>query len=750
MDANPRLNVAEPRDERDRELEQMRREVMEMREAKAQAEKREMQAEKRLKQEVERTRKTTFEEVLRACHDIACLMAVEMDRTRSTQGSTTSPKGKSCPTTLKPWDAFPSLQQEAFSKFHDALCPQNEDSPQLFSPLLYMQELGETVKRQKISSEADLRVFHSIAIENFVTAIMVTIGEHPRYSRSLGLRRGIAFESHTNTLSATADEVQAHTKAASHLKDDTRSQSPSSTSSKRRRQHNPTYADQICVFITEGDQQHLAWIIEYKPPHKLTKQFLEAGLRPMNLPKEVIDRASIPNDEDQKLKYRADYIVAAALTQTYSYMLECGVEYGCVISGEAMVFLWIQEQEPNILYYHLSQPKEEVQSAGDDFLHSRTAVGQLLSLCLMSTRSKLRSQEWRAASVKGAQKWVADDERIMRELAEDNKEEVPSPAYKARTSKQTDRSPYQTRNRGKCKENDPLSENRDDPAGDSDDGPEDPITPSKKGESRASVGRGGKRQQGTKGSASGQYLQRQYCTQECLLGLVQGHALDESCPNARLHRCGKKGRNHLLTKWQFLALVRRQLATSLDRNVKELHKQGIRGALFQITLAAYGYMFVAKATCEVYIPYLLHEGRIYDRLESLQGNLIPVYLGNIDLVTPWYDLGVRLTHMLLMSYAGERADKVCDEVEIAAQTVDFEAKIKGLGVIHDDLISGNNILWNDQLQSIMFIDFEGARVIRRKALQELSSNRKRNHGVDEEEEVKDDAVRRPRLEVAVR
>ena len=760
MDVNSRSNVPEPRDEREWEFERLRRELMEVREATAQAERRAKLAEKRVMQAVtklqqanELARRSTFEEVLRACHDLACLMNVDMDNTRSTQGSTTSPKGKPCPKTLKPWHAFPSIQQKEFSKVHHALCPPNEDSPQLFSPLLHMQELGRTERRRKISSEAALRIFHRTAVENFVTDIMVTLAEHPQYSRSLGLGQGIAFESHTNSLSETADEVQAHTNTASHLKDDTRTQSPSSTSSKRRREHNPTNADQMCVFITEGDQQHLAWIIEYKLPHKLTKQILEAGLRPMNLPKEVIDRASIPNDEDENFKYRANYIVAAILTQMYSYMLESGVEYSCVISGEAMVFLWIQEQEPNSLYYHLSQPKEEVQSAGDDFLHSQTAVGQLLSLCLMSTRSKIRSQEWRATSIKEAQKWVADDERILRELAEDDKVKAPSPAYKGRISKQTDRSPYKTRNRGRCKNNDPHSDDRDDPAGDSDDGPEDPGTPSKKGESRASLGRGGKRQQGSKNSASGQHQQRQYCTQECLVGLVQGHALDESCPNARLHRCGKRSRNHLLTKQQFPVLVQRQLATSLDRNVKELHKQGIRGALFQITLEAYGYMFVAKATCEVYIPYLMHEGRIYDRLESLQGKSIPVYLGNIDLVTPWYDLGARLTHMLLMSYAGERADKVCGESEIAARAVEFEWKIKGLGVLHNDLFDGN-ILWNDQLQSIMFIDFEGARVVRRKALQELSSNRKRKHGVEEEEEeeeeVKDNAVRRPRLELAVR
>ena len=161
-------------------------------------------------------------------------MTVEMDKSRSTQGTTTNPKCKPCLTTLKPWDTFLNLQQEAFSKIHHALYPPNENSPQFFSPMAHMQELDRTIKRQKISSEVNLLVFHSFAVENFVIVIMTTLGEHPQYSQNLGLGRGIAFESYTNTLSEMAEEVQAHTNTG----------------------HNPIKA----VFITKGGQQYLAWV----------------------------------------------------------------------------------------------------------------------------------------------------------------------------------------------------------------------------------------------------------------------------------------------------------------------------------------------------------------------------------------------------------------------------------------------------------------------------------------------------------
>lgn len=98
----------------------------------------------------------------------------------------------------------------------------------------------------------------------------------------------------------------------------------------------------------------------------------------------------------------------------------------------------------------------------------------------------------------------------------------------------------------------------------------------------------------------------------------------------------RRGVNICLTS----AMVQRQLAMTLDRNCKDLKTQGSRGALFQITLASHGYTFVGKGTRDVFVPDLMHEGRMYDRLKSIQGKLIPVYLGNIDLDRPWLDLGV--------------------------------------------------------------------------------------------------------------
>lgn len=77
-----------------------------------------------------------------------------------------------------------------------------------------------------------------------------------------------------------------------------------------------------------------------------------------------------------------------------------------------------------------------------------------------------------------------------------------------------------------------------------------------------------------------------------------------------------------------------------------------------------------------------------------------------------------------MSWGGERADKVKDMRSLQMEICEFEDEIERLGVRHNDMIS-DNMLWNDEVHEIMFIDFESSTDIRGRALQEVSNNRKR-------------------------
>ena len=77
----------------------------------------------------------------------------------------------------------------------------------------------------------------------------------------------------------------------------------------------------------------------------------------------------------------------------------------------------------------------------------------------------------------------------------------------------------------------------------------------------------------------------------------------------------------------------------------------------KMTLASHGYTFVGKGTVPVFVRELKHEGRMYQTLERIQGVSVPMYLGNIDLIHRYfYDVGVWIVHMLLISWPGEVAE----------------------------------------------------------------------------------------------
>ena len=676
------------------------------------------QAEGRAKQAEEKTRRTTFEELLESCHKLLGSVSVQTDKSMSTQGSTTSPEGKCCPKMMLPWTDFPRKRQDAFEQLYKILHPPKVPPRQLFSPLLHFEELGNTIYGRKIASEEDLRKFHQTTVEDAIANVISTLVANDLHGEKWTLGKGLVFDNHTNGLSDLDEDVRDRLRL-------------SGPPSEPKGRFKPIPVDQICVLKDENEREELLFVIEYKAPHKISKEILRTGLRAMDVPNEVINRSTFPTDPVKKFEYNADKLVAAVATQTYSYMLKSGSEYSCIITGEAIVFLWIKEDDSNTLYYHLAEPNEEVRAAGgDDFEHPLTAIGQLLSFCVMALQSARRTESWREKSLRRAHTWSIDLDKILHSIPyEQTKLEAPPSAYKPSSySIDPKSSPYYLRKRqqksyrlGCSPEIEPTRDNQDDPAEDSGDDTKSIYTPTKKGS--ANRGQEGNRGHGAQVSTSGM-TQRQYCTQACLLGLVRGSLLDEHCPNTNLHRQGKKVRNHLLNIKLFTEMVQRQLGTTLDSNCEELGLHGARGILFKVTLASHGYTFVGKATREVFVPDLKHEGRMYDVLRIVQGKKIPVYLGNIDLITPWYDLYYTLIHMLLMSWGGERIDEINVMRTYSTQITQFESQIARLGVQHED-IRPPNMLWNQETGGVMFIDFERSIEVRGRALQEITPNRKR-------------------------
>ena len=130
--------------------------------------------------------------------------------------------------------------------------------------------------------------YERFAVEEKVKDVMEHLMKIPEAQSLLNECNEIEFENHLNTLSDNAEEVLER--------------------QKRSR------TDQACVFRNIHGNRSLLFVREYKAAHKLSIEYLRAGLRPMNVRKDVVQRPTIPQDPGEKLNYNADRLVAAAVT----------------------------------------------------------------------------------------------------------------------------------------------------------------------------------------------------------------------------------------------------------------------------------------------------------------------------------------------------------------------------------------------------------------------------------------------------
>ncbi|ORX95075.1 hypothetical protein BCR34DRAFT_629093 [Clohesyomyces aquaticus] len=330
-------------------------------------------------------------------------------------------------------------------------------------------------------------------------------------------------------------------------------------------------ANQFCVYntsIQNRESRMAAYITEYKPPHKLPLGCIYEGLEDMELDEVVWCRETdTPRDRFRRL-------IAAVITQAFSYMVKLGVEYGCVCTGEAIVFLRVPN-DPRTVHYFLSVPKGDVGGAtgwapdsdGPNRLHL-TAVGQMLAFTLQALKTPPRSHQWRVEAASRLNSWEVVYEDLLDAIPQ---EDAPSSEYRPpRHDGFLRMSPVQLRRRY-TPIRPPSCARPQDQHADSDEEP-DPDTPSR----RQPSPQGLSRIQATSSSSPSQSSRRgqsgQYCTQNCLLRLVNRGPLNMSCLN---------------------------LLSNLDTNCKPVSLPSACGVLFQ-------------------------------------GIHVLVYLGNIDLATLYY------------------------------------------------------------------------------------------------------------------
>ncbi|EED20957.1 conserved hypothetical protein [Talaromyces stipitatus ATCC 10500] len=445
--------------------------------------------------------------------------------------------------------------------------------------------------------------------------------------------------------------------------------SPSKRRSPERKKSQPI-PDRWGICEEEGGLRRVC-VGEYKAAHKVPdeeiRQVLDTASK--NLFLEVLWRkqSGTTNSEQDKAKE----LVAQILCQAFHYMIQSGLLFGYITSGRTLILLRVDE------FAQQRQAREsEAQYA---------PATQLATFALLALRAREMPRDWIVQAENcGIYQWPL----------------VPNPALHQNISLQP-----QTYG-GETSES---SGENDDP-NDSDYGASQRQSRSQPDQqSRSQNERRRSPRKRTERSVG------EYCTQACLLGLVQKSPLDVSCPNFSMHKRSSARGKHPITKDDLCCLLRKQLDRSLDQSCECLDRKGFFGdvgVLFKVTLTEYGYTFVAKGVQKANERDLAHEMKVYSHLVPLQGKNIPVCLGSIALTRPYPLVSMaKVTKMLLMSWAGT---SLCyntwpEGVDIKKETDKTLQTLAQSGVRHDD-IRQSNLVWNAERQRVMAIDLQQATI----------------------------------------
>ncbi|KAJ5338325.1 hypothetical protein N7452_005053 [Penicillium brevicompactum] len=682
-------------EERRRQEEQRRKQAEE--EVK-QEEQRRKRAEDVAKQERERNRQTTFMEFICHCHNLFSRPLKVATPSRSTTGTIPLPKGKHCPIRLRPWGDCIKQQQAVYDRVCHYLQP-NKGPPELFPSLIALKGAARYVT-DPMSSEQNLEAYEQIAVERHVRDVISELCKIPAAREEFMLGDGVHFDNHKNALKETFDEL-------------------SETELSNTRRPRP---DQFCVHRVDGNTNSLLLTVEYKPPHKLSAENLRAGLRPMELWDELVNRNTIPTDPAEKMQYNAELLSTSALVQTYDVMIEEGRAHAILTNGLARVLLYVSHDDPATLNYHLCEPNREIAGQLQSLQQPITSFARELCLCLMSFRSPTRNQEWRALARSQVQVWETSFDRIRSlipkaELQKSPQSDNVTPSPGPSSSDYQPSSPLgssttgrqiPTRSRTSCA---PTDTQKRTPSPDSSGSDSTEVTSRKRGFSQVmpsstSAQRAARqRETGDNQYNRSRHHNAQFCTQRCLLALQDRDILDDACPNVGLHRQGDNDCNsHPITSEDLVLSLKTQLDENIDR-CTPIGKCGAYGAPFKLTCLQYGYTVIGKGTTSELWKLVSREVQVYQILRKAQGSAVPVFLGTIDLAKTYFLHGAgAIRHMLLMGWGGECTATMELTPSLRREIRRSDKEIQSLGIIHEDL-RRENILWSEELKRALIIDF---------------------------------------------
>lgn len=462
-----------------------------------------------------------------------------------------------------------------------------------------------------------------------------------------------------------------------------RRSSPNKKRSPERKKSHPI-PDRWGICEEEGGLRRVC-VGEYKAAHKAPDEEIRQVLdsAPENLFLDVLWRkqSGTTNSEQDKGKE----LVAQILCQAFHYMIESGLLFGYITSGQTLILLKVEKSAPWRLYFHFIPV--DLTGQGRDVETQYAPATQLATFALLALRSREMPRDWIVQAENcGIYQWP-----LVPHAPLDRNTSLQPQTFGGETSESSE-------------ENDDSNDS---------DYNESPQGQSRSQSDQQSQAQGERRHSPRKRT---HHPVGEYCTQACILGLVQDLPLDVSCPNFSIHKQSSPRGKHPITKEDICFLLRKQLDRSLDQDCECLDRKGLFGdvgVLFKVTLTEYGYTFVTKGVQKAIERDLAHEINVYSHLSPLQGSDIPVYLGRIVLTRPYPLVSMaKVTKMLLMSWAGT---SLCyktwsEDVDIKKETDKTLQKLAQFGVRHDD-IRQSNLVWNAEQRRVMAIDLHQATII---------------------------------------
>ncbi|KAG6135518.1 hypothetical protein E4U28_005357 [Claviceps purpurea] len=584
---------------------------------------------------------STLGDFIKECHvSLFSKLTIEPNAGRGSDVSTTNIRGKRQPEKVMQWTDFLSQQRLIF----DNVCDVFPSELRAFPRPTTVRENGTEIV--PIADEKTLERFIDVSIAEPVKNIIKQLQSVDKLGRVCRGDVGIDFVIHPDL--------------AKPLKIDTTPSRPIEPEPVRTR---------YCIYrdgTTSMASATPLYVWEPKVPCDLTIQDLRAALQPTATFGEVATGTESIADENAEESLQSDATaekrVKHAVTQIYHNMMESCLEFGILTTGQAIVFLHVNWDDPQTLHYHIAEPALDAARASEGDAAFFSAVGQYMAFTIMAlTKCRKPLQERRIRVFKTLSNWGMPSRLLSSEYGD-------------------------AASRTKTVHND---------NGEQHNAPDQPYP---------------------------------YCSQKCLLGLVQGGFLDPKCPNVTLHCQRGAGeaahpKRHPVDHAEWLRLLREQFKQSIDLGITYQGVVGAVGAFFKVTLLAYGYTFVSKGTVPGHIKHLEHEARVYERLKPIQGRYVPVFLGTIDLRTMdkdyWIYFETKVVHMMFVSWGGilfhvHKAGM--DQLETLHDVPWLDEGVRALkavhneGVLHCDVRWGN-VLFNSETKGIMVIDFERAELL---------------------------------------